>query len=58
MPPDFSAALDADAHAKQAFDGMSYSHKLRWALSVDDAKTEQTRRRRIAKAVESLREAR
>ncbi len=58
VPPDFAAALDADPQAKQAFDGMSYSHRRRWVLSVEDAKSEQTRRRRIAKAVQTLREGR
>jgi nucleotidyltransferase/DNA polymerase involved in DNA repair len=58
VPPDFAAALDADEQARHAFDAMSYSHKLRWVLSIDDAKSEVTRRRRIAKAVETLREGR
>ena len=58
VPPDFAAALDADPRARQAFDGMSYSHKLRWVLSIEDAKTDETRRRRIAKAVDSIREGR
>lgn len=58
VPPDFAAALAGDARARRAFDAMPYSHKLRWVLSIDDAKTDETRRRRIAKAVESIREGR
>jgi hypothetical protein len=58
VPPDFAAALGADARAKSNFDALSYSHRLRWVLSVDGAKTDATRRRRIAKAVETLREGR
>jgi hypothetical protein len=55
VPADFAAALEADANASRAFDGMSYSHRLRWVLSIEDAKTPQTRQRRIAKAVDELR---
>lgn len=58
MPPDLAAALDADAEAKRFFDRLAYSQRLRWVLSVEGAKTEETRRRRIAKAVEALREGR
>jgi hypothetical protein len=56
VPPDFAAALDDDPRARDTFDGMSYSHRLRWVLSVEGAKTDETRRRRIAKAVDSIRE--
>lgn len=52
MPPDFAEALEADA--RRAFDGLSYSNKRRYVLSVQDAKTAQTRQRRIAKAVSDL----
>jgi hypothetical protein len=55
VPADFAAALDDEEAAKSAFDGMSYSHQLRWVLSIEDAKTDETRRRRIAKAVDTLR---
>jgi hypothetical protein len=54
VPEDFTAALDQDNAARQAFDKLAYSHQLRWVLSVEDAKTPETRQRRIAKAVESL----
>ena len=56
VPAGLAAALDADAAAKKLFDGLSYSGKRRITLSVEGAKTEETRQRRIAKAVESLRE--
>ncbi len=58
VPPDFAAALDADAAARAFFDGLSYSNKLRHVLSIEDAKTEETRRRRIDKVVSGLREGR
>ncbi|HEV7806182.1 MAG TPA: YdeI/OmpD-associated family protein [Solirubrobacteraceae bacterium] len=56
VPADFATALDADAQARQAFERLSYSHRLRWVLSVEGAKTAATRERRIVKAVQALRE--
>jgi hypothetical protein len=58
VPPDFAAALDADPEARRFFDGLSYSNRRRFVLSIEDAKTEETRRRRIVGAVERLREGR
>jgi hypothetical protein len=58
VPPDFAAALDRNARAKRFFEGLSYSRKQRLVLPIEDAKTDETRQRRIAKAVESLREGR
>jgi hypothetical protein len=55
VPPDLAEALDADEQARRVFEGLPYSHRLRWVLSVEDAKTEQTRQRRVVKAVEGLR---
>ncbi|SMD17974.1 YdeI/OmpD-associated family protein [Kibdelosporangium aridum] len=54
VPDDLAAELDKETAARQAFDKLSYSHQLRWVLSVEDAKTAETRQRRITKAVESL----
>jgi hypothetical protein len=58
VPPDFADALDRVAHARRLFDRMSYSNKLRHVLSIEQAKTAETRQRRIAKAVSTLREGR
>ena len=55
VPEDLQAALASDAAARAFFDTLSYSNKLRHVLSVTDAKTPETRRRRIDKAVEALR---
>ena len=55
VPPDFAAALDRDADAKRSFDGLSYSNKRRYVLSIEEAKTDETRQRRIAKAIDTLR---
>jgi hypothetical protein len=58
VPADFAAALDAEPRARATFDGLSYSHRSWHVLSVEGAKTDETRQRRIAKSVEALREGR
>ncbi len=58
VPPDFAEALDRDADARRFFDGLSYSQKLRHVLSIQQAKTAETRQRRIDKALSMLREGR
>jgi len=52
VPEDLAAAFDEAARAK--FDALSYSAKRRLVTPVDDAKTPETRQRRIAKVVEGL----
>ena len=54
VPPDFAAALDGDADAKQFFDGLSYSNQQRLVLAIEGAKTAETRQRRIATTVSKL----
>ena len=58
VPLDLAGALDRDTEAKLHFDGLSYSHKRRHVLSIEEAKTAETRQRRIAKAISALREGR
>jgi uncharacterized protein YdeI (YjbR/CyaY-like superfamily) len=58
VPHDFSAALDADADARRFFESLSFSNKRRIVYPIDDAKTAETRQRRIEKAVSNLREGR
>jgi len=58
VPEDFAEALSAAPEAKAFFDGLSYSNKRRFVLSVEGAKTQETRARRIEKAVASLTEGR
>jgi hypothetical protein len=55
IPADFAAALDAEPAAKTFFDSLAYSHQLRHVLSITDAKTDETRTKRIAKAMDMLR---
>jgi hypothetical protein len=54
VPPDLAAALKRDQAAQTFFDGLSYSNKNRIVLSINDAKTPETRQRRIEKAVTRL----
>lgn len=56
VPPDFAEALARDADARRFFDSLSYSNQLRHVLAIEDAKTPETRQRRIDKAVTMLRE--
>jgi hypothetical protein len=46
------------AAAARFFDGLSYSTKQRFVLSIEEAKTAETRQRCIEKAVSMLREGR
>jgi bifunctional DNA-binding transcriptional regulator/antitoxin component of YhaV-PrlF toxin-antitoxin module len=55
VPDDLAAALEADADAKRNFEALSYSNKRRHVLSVEGAKSQETRQRRVTKAVEELR---
>ncbi len=54
VPPELAAALAAVPAAQATFDGLSYSNKSWHVLQVEGAKSDETRRRRIAKSVEAL----
>lgn len=58
VPSDFAVALEKDRDAKRFFEGLSYSNKRRLTLSIEGAKTPETRQRRIEKTVSQLRERR
>jgi hypothetical protein len=58
VPADFAAALAAEPDAQRTFDGLSYSNKSWHVLSIEGAKTDETRQRRIAKSVEALKAGR
>ncbi len=57
VPADLAAALAADPMAAAEFQRLSYSNQLRHALPIAEARTAETRQRRVDKAVASLREA-
>jgi hypothetical protein len=54
VPADLAAALRAEPAARQAFDHLSYSGQQRCVLLVEQAKTLETRQRRIDKTVIEL----
>ena len=58
VPADFAAALEADPEAQRFFESLSYSNKRRFTLSVEDAKSADTRERRIEKYVSQLHDGR
>ena len=56
VPADFAAALKKSARAQQAWDALSNSHKKAHVMPIEDAKTPETRARRIAKSIDKLEE--
>lgn len=58
VPADFAAALEPEPAARVFFDGLSYSQRSWFVLGIEDAKTAETRQRRIEKAVARLRDGR
>ena len=58
VPADFARALARDPAARRFFDGLSFSNQQRTVISIEAAKTAETRARRIAKAVSTMREGR
>jgi hypothetical protein len=54
VPEDFRVALDAAPGAAGAFDKLSFTHRKEHVRAIEDAKTPETRERRIAKALEKL----
>jgi hypothetical protein len=58
VPEELAAALADDPTAKAAFDQLAYTHRKEFARWVGEAKREETRDRRVAQALEMLREGR
>jgi hypothetical protein len=54
LPVDLAHALAAAPEAKRFFESLSYSHQRRYVLSIEDAKTAETRVRRVEKTVAML----
>ena len=55
VPSDLTEALAREPEAARAFDALSYSRKRFYVDPIEEAKTPETRLRRIQKAVEALR---
>lgn len=58
VPTDFTDVLERDAKLRRSFDGLSRSKKRRLVDPIGQAKTAETRQRRIDKALDELREGR
>lgn len=56
IPPDFEKVLNKNAAAMLFFQKLSYSKKQGLVIPIKDAKTEETRQRRIEKAIAALKE--
>jgi uncharacterized protein YdeI (YjbR/CyaY-like superfamily) len=56
IPEVLASALAADAAARSAFDALSFTHRKECARWISDAKRRETRGRRMAQALERLRE--
>jgi hypothetical protein len=51
VPEDLAAALSAKPGAKAAFDALAFSRRKEFVRQVEEAKTQETRERRISKIV-------
>jgi Bacteriocin-protection, YdeI or OmpD-Associated/Domain of unknown function (DUF1905) len=58
VPAELAAALEVEPEALRTFEGLSHSNRSWHVLQVTGAKTEETRRRRIAKSIEMLKQGR
>jgi hypothetical protein len=58
VPAELAAALAADAGAREAFDGLAYSHRKEFARWVGEAKRAETRERRASETIRMLHERR
>jgi hypothetical protein len=58
VPPELAAALEAAPDAKAFFDGLSYSNKRVFTLSVEGTSNPETKARRVDQAIAKMREGR
>src|SRR5207244_7849490 len=56
VPADFAKALKGSAVAEKRFDGLSHSRKQSFVSGIEGAKTEETRERRVLKAIKKMSE--
>lgn len=54
VPADFQRLLEENPKAKQFFETLSYSNKQRYVLPISQAKTGETKQKRMEKAVSDL----
>jgi bacteriocin resistance YdeI/OmpD-like protein/uncharacterized protein DUF1905 len=56
VPGDLADALSKDQAAREAFDALSFTNRKEYAQWVAEAKKQETRDRRLARAIEMLRD--
>lgn len=54
VPAELKKAFKTEKEAKAFFDKLSYTHQREYAMWINEAKREETRQNRIAKAIEML----
>jgi hypothetical protein len=54
VPPALAQALQAAPEAKAIYDGLAFTHRKEYARWIAEAKREDTRERRVAKALQML----
>jgi uncharacterized protein YdeI (YjbR/CyaY-like superfamily) len=55
VPEDLAAALSEDVDAQAAWDRLSYTHRREYVEALDEAKRDETRRRRLESTIAALR---
>jgi hypothetical protein len=58
MPDALTAALATDPAAQTVFDGLAFTHRKEFARWIAEAKRDETRDRRVASALQMLKEGR
>jgi Bacteriocin-protection, YdeI or OmpD-Associated/Domain of unknown function (DUF1905) len=56
IPDALASGLAGDPAARDAFEALAYTHRKEFARWVEEAKRDETRQRRVAQALEMLRE--
>jgi uncharacterized protein YdeI (YjbR/CyaY-like superfamily) len=58
IPPDFQKLLNTNKDVKIIFDKLAYTHRKEYVNWINEAKKDETRKRRISNAIEMIRENR
>jgi uncharacterized protein YdeI (YjbR/CyaY-like superfamily) len=54
VPPELTKALKRNRPARAVWDGLSFSHRREYVSSIVEAKKEETRARRVERAIQGL----
>jgi uncharacterized protein YdeI (YjbR/CyaY-like superfamily) len=54
VPPELAAVLAGDETARGVYDGLSFTHRKEYARWIAGAKRQETRERRVRRAIEML----